>query len=168
LSGSWDGASDNSDCFVNHPFIRSTNVSCSTRQKWTAQLLARFGYAPGDGRFLPYILGGLAMTELNAVKQLTATGAPSGNIAAWSTGPWGGTATHEGVALGVGAQYAVSPWVSFGLDYVYALYGTQDHSGFTSFTSFYSFGSNSGVSLFNAPQNLRTQSARFVLNVRLD
>jgi hypothetical protein len=43
------------------------------------------------------------MTELNAVKQLTATGAPSGNIAAWSTGPWGGTATHEGVALGVGA-----------------------------------------------------------------
>jgi opacity protein-like surface antigen len=134
-------------------------------------LLARFGYAPGDGRFLPYVLGGVAMTQLQAVKQVTFAGVPPPNTSGFNTAPWGISALHEGVVVGAGAQYAVTPWISVGVDYLYSVYGTHEHGGTARFTSVSNFGgifSSSGSTLFNSPQDLTTHTARFVINFKLD
>jgi outer membrane immunogenic protein len=178
LSGSWSGANGNSDCFVTRSgfsFPGQTVSSCSATQDWSAQLLARLGYAPGDGRFLPYLLGGVGLARLNAEKQVTFTGSPPvGFQPAITTTPWGGAAVHQGLLLGVGAQYAITPWVSVGFEYLYGIYGTQEHGGITHFTSITNFGplagifTSSGNPVLQSPQNLTTQSARFVINFKLD
>jgi hypothetical protein len=43
LSGAWANAKDTSDCAVSHINIGS-NLSCSAKQDWSAQLLARFRF----------------------------------------------------------------------------------------------------------------------------
>jgi outer membrane immunogenic protein len=172
LSGTWSGAKGNSDCFVNHFFTGAATVSCSATQDWSANLLARLGYAPGDGRFLPYILGGLSMAQLQAAKQVTFGGLPPANSSVTTTIPWGSTAVHEGAVLGFGAQYAITPRVYVGLDYLYGVYGVQEHGSTASYRQISNFppfvSTFSGASLFNSPQNLTTHTARFVINFKLD
>ena len=77
----------------------------------------------------------------------------------------------QGAVLGVGAQYAVSPWVSVGLDYLYGIYGPQEHGGavgYTALSNFFGVFSSSGNLVVQSPQNLTTHTARFVINLKLD
>jgi outer membrane immunogenic protein len=69
LSGDGDINGTSSDC-LSGSVIPIGELICKTKQKWSAQLLARFGYAVGDGRFLPYALGGIAFTEFDATIQV--------------------------------------------------------------------------------------------------
>jgi outer membrane immunogenic protein len=160
LSGSWDDVNGTSDCFVDHSNLApGTTVNCDIKQKWSTQLLARFGYAPGDGRFLPYILGGVALTEFNTAMQVTGSvlGAP------FSVGPWGASRQHQGAVVGIGAQYAVRYGLSVGLEYLYTVYDTQEHSSRAAVT-----GVGIGSATLITPLNLTTHTARLVLNYKFD
>jgi opacity protein-like surface antigen len=114
------------------------------------------------------------MAQLKATKQYILAGLPPPRgsfLSAFDTAPVGSTAVHEGAVLGVGAQYAVSPSVSIGVDYLYGIYGPQEHGGFVGFTAVNNLGiatSFSGAMVVQSPQNLTIHTARFVLNVKLD
>lgn len=173
-SGSWSNVTGSGDCFVGKGNVIS-NMTCSTTQDATAQLLGRFGYAPGDGRFFPYVLGGIALTRMKATKQFTfATSGPGAvppNALDVNTTPWGQSAIHQGAVLGLGGQYVVWPGLSVGLDYLFTVYGVQDHGGQLSFTINSNFGgpfSSSGTNANPTPQNLTTHAVRFVVNYKLD
>jgi outer membrane immunogenic protein len=174
LSGSWADAKGTSDCAVFH-LAAGTSASCGAKQDWSAQLLARLGYAPGDGRFLPYILGGFGMAQLEATRQISngVAGIPPVGMSTFTVGTTGTSAVHEGVILGAGAQYAISPRVSVGFDYLYGIYGIQEHGGVGQFRSVFNSGFGpvqvfTSNALISAPQNLTTQTARFVINFKLD
>jgi opacity protein-like surface antigen len=121
---------------------------------------------PTTGRFLPYVLGGVATTQLKAIKQLTGAGSLGTQLL---TGPWGGAASHVGAALGVGAQYAVLPGLSVGLDYLYTVYGAQDHSGAGQWTRIDNMNTtSSSVGVFQSSQSLTTHTSRFIVNYKFD
>jgi hypothetical protein len=77
------------------------------------------------------------------------------------------------LSLCAGAQYAISPWVTVGFDYLYGIYGTNEQGGVASFRSVFNPGAGglqvfTGNGLLLSPQNLTTQTARFVINFKLD
>lgn len=116
FSGSWDsvrgqstgsvsptsnvvGTFQGAACFNNFSTIGLGNIltySCNAKQDWTVQILPKLGYTFADGRFLPYVTGGVALTELtvsNATGLTTVVpivgqlhGAPIGYSLALSSG----------------------------------------------------------------------------------
>jgi opacity protein-like surface antigen len=91
---------------------------CQDRHDWSAQFVTRFGSALGDGRMLPYVLGGVALSHLSFNRQIA-----SNVVETWSA-----SNQLSGVVLGGGLQYGLGPNVSVGAEYLHTSYGTQDFS----------------------------------------
>jgi opacity protein-like surface antigen len=173
LSGSWNGASGSSVgtipafTFTQAPIacLASANngsgisatVACNAKQLWTAQLLAKFGYAIGDGRLLPYVTGGIALTELDAGVNGTLSTAPPITVTSAAR------KTIAGSVLGVGAQYAFGHGWSAGAEYLYTRYNSQDFSSIISCSPTPCFPANPN---FVTNHDLATQTARLVVNFK--
>jgi outer membrane immunogenic protein len=181
LSGSWDdvrnlanGAGTTSitrltsaACFqsfalgaVGAPITSS--VSCNAKENWTAQALARIGYTFGNGRFLPYLSAGAAVTRLNIANTLTVV--PSA-VVLNQQDTWGANRNLVGAVLGGGAQYAVGNGFSIGVEYLYAVYDTKDFSSMASTTV--NGVPGNPVPLVNN-HDLTTQTVRLVGNYKFD
>jgi opacity protein-like surface antigen len=104
-------------------FCDSTNLLlCRTRQEWSSLFLARFGYAMGDGRLMPYVVSGLALARLRVDYDALGT-------------PYGTASTTPGAVFGAGLQYALGNGWSAGIEYLFTSYANQDfssvaHTGF--------------------------------------
>jgi outer membrane immunogenic protein len=166
LSGSWNDINGSSSCIGFNPFPATAGhtSSCNIKQEWSAQLVARFGYVPGDGRFFPYLLGGIALTQLKA--SLEGTGPPVPPANSSTSAAWGSSKQHQGGLIGVGLQYAFSPSLSVGVEYMLAIYGSQDHGSRTTVTSNFFGAPAPSVNFSNiaTPMNLTTSTARLVIN----
>jgi hypothetical protein len=86
-----------------------------------------------------------------------------------TTSPWGSNQLHEGGVLGAGIQYAVLPGLSVGLDYMFTLYGPQDHGSVANVAQLFnsSFGGvGAFLSVQRIPSNfgLVANTARVVMN----
>jgi opacity protein-like surface antigen len=78
-----------------------------------------------EGRLLPYITGGVALTHLTVNNSLMSN-APTEDI--FTTTTWGASRVLVGGVLGGGFQYALGGGLSVGAEYLYAIYGTKDFS----------------------------------------
>jgi opacity protein-like surface antigen len=157
-------------CFQNvnifTPAVPQTaSFSCSAKQDWTAQALTRAGYTFGDGRLLPYLSAGVGFTHLSFANTATLTRPPP--AAPFSEqDTWGANRELVGAVVGGGVQYALGNGFSFGIEYLYANYGTKDFSSMGMTTS-----SNPPASTpFPALENhdLTTQTIRIVGNYKFD
>jgi opacity protein-like surface antigen len=168
LSGSWSNISGNSDCVTFNPNGNPQTSTCDIKQVWSAQLLARFGYVPGDGRFFPYLFGGIALSQLNTSLQMTGPTPPLGSFTSTATAAWGSNKLHQGGVMGVGLQYAFSPSLSVGLEYMLAIYDIQDHGSRTTVTFNINGLQTSSLQNISTPMNLTTSTARVVMNYRFE
>lgn len=126
--------------------VTGPDVSSRLREEWSGRFLARFGYAFGDGRFLPYMVAGLALTQFDIDRTLD-VGVPLN---------WGGSKLYTGVVAGVGFQYAWTENLSLGAEYLFTQYGMQSHV--TDFAP--------GFNTFS--QNISSDTFRVVLNYKFD
>ncbi|HXW29702.1 MAG TPA: outer membrane beta-barrel protein [Xanthobacteraceae bacterium] len=106
----------------------SSSVSCNAEVDWAVQALTRLGYTFADGRFLPYIEGGVALAHLSVATSI-GVNTPVGP----ETDTFGKSSELVGVVLGGGAQYALGNGFSVGIEYLYARYPTEDFSGIGTF-----------------------------------
>jgi opacity protein-like surface antigen len=138
-----------------------TLVSCHADQDWTAQLLAKFGYALGDGRLLPYVTGGVALTDLRVrTSNIDGSGTPFPvNF------DWGTQKTLPGAVVGGGLQYAVGGGVSLGVEYLYTQYAGRDFSNFASCSPAVNCGTGTSFTI-SENHDLSTQTVRLVLNYK--
>jgi outer membrane immunogenic protein len=132
------------DCLSINPGI---DASCRLKAEWTGRLLARLGYALGDGRFLPYVVGGIAFTQFNTARSFF-DGVDTINS--------GGRQIAAGVTGGFGLQYAVTNELSLGLEYL-----------FTQYSAVLDKGDIPAVAVA-ASQNISSDTLRLVLNYRFD
>jgi outer membrane immunogenic protein len=124
LSGSWDDLDNTNFCFQTTTLLPGEVTNCRAEQKWSAQFLTRLGYAFDDGRLLPYVVGGVAVSRMNLhFTDTTFIG----------TVEWGSKRTMTGAVFGAGVQYALGNGFSLGLEYLYTRYGTQDFSSLATF-----------------------------------
>jgi len=181
FSGSWDGLHGTSigsitetsatgltagiGCFNGSVSITGLGatgtVSCTAKQEWTVQVLPRLGYTFADGRLLPYITGGVAVTKLHTSNFMTLSVVipPEGE-----TVPWGGNRVLTGGVLGAGLQYGIGNGLSFGVEYLYAKYSSQDFSGTGLLTSYAPLVVANTNNNFVSNQDLTTQTVRLVIN----
>jgi len=108
------------------PGFATTSLSCNAKVDWTGQALTRLGYTFGDGRFLPYIEGGVAVTHLTTANSILFS--IPGSVFVEETDAFGKSSELVGVVLGGGTQYALGNGFSIGVEYLYAKYPTQDFS----------------------------------------
>lgn len=143
LAFSAGGLSRNGDCLSINPGL--VDVSCRLKAEWTSRLLARLGYAIGDGRLVPYLTGGLAFTQFNTVRSFDDGFGPLTS---------GGTQVAAGVIAGLGLQYAITNNLSLGLEYLFTQYAAVRDS-------------NSSQGTVSS-QNISSDTARVILNYRFD
>jgi outer membrane immunogenic protein len=177
LSGSWNSAGGNSDCFTNHPDstvtinnlgghqVFTSVFQCKDQLDWTMQGLARAGYAIDDGRLLPYILGGVAVSRFDVDFKVDETSELPALTAASRFRYGTGEQNYVGVVLGGGVQYALLDNISVGLEYLHAGYGSKNYrsTGHESFDISGVFDSSSNFPAAGR-QDLRTDTVRAVLN----
>ncbi|MGH7488172.1 MAG: outer membrane protein, partial [bacterium] len=140
LSGSYGDVRGTGSCMASVP---SPFLNCETKLDWTIQMLARFGYAMGDGRFLPYITGGAVLSRIG-INRVFDVGIPE---------VWGEKRWTPGGAIGAGFEYAFGNGFSLGLEYLYTGYFNQNYS------TLISCGCDSV-----SEQSLNTHSVRVSLN----
>lgn len=151
---------------LNPPVSVSTSLACDAKVDWTVQALTRLGYTFGDGRFLPYVVAGVALTRLSIATSINFNlSFPSGS----QSDVFGKSRDVAGVVLGGGAQYALGNGFSIGLEYLYARYPSQDFSSIGTFSC--SGGACGGLPanfLHSAQENrdLTTNTVRAVLNYK--
>jgi outer membrane immunogenic protein len=142
-----------------NPASSTDTLTCNTKEDWTGQVLARFGYTFLDGRFLPYVTAGVALTHLQATRSLVATIPATGQTFAPVT--WGASKVLDGAVVGLGAQYALGHGLSIGAEYLYAKYGSAD---------FTSIAQNNPFDIAGPPvqetHDLATQTVRIVVNYK--
>lgn len=109
---------------VNTAFVNVATVSCNVKQDWNAQALTKLGYAFGDGRFLPYITGGIALTHIN----VSTTNSVAFGTTEFAQDSFGANRVMYGGSLGAGAQYALGHGFSVGVEYLYTFYPSEDLS----------------------------------------
>jgi outer membrane immunogenic protein len=183
FSGSWDGARGTSigslqplttvgieapvACFAGtvsfgSPKSFTNTYSCAAKQQWAIQMLPRLGYTFADGRFLPYVTGGVAFTKLSISNTVTSTSTPP----AVNLGIWGGDRLLEGAVFGTGFQYGIGNALSVGVEYLYAKYSTQDFSSVGTMANTISAPS---PTIFDSASShdLTTQTVRVVVNYNL-
>lgn len=114
------------------PASLNTTLSCSAKVDWTVQALTRLGYTFADGRLLPYVEGGVALTHLSINTSINFSESVQGQNVTESD-VFGKSSELVGIVLGGGAQYALGDGFSFGIEYLYAKYPTQDLSSIGSF-----------------------------------
>lgn len=142
ISFSAGSLSRTGDCLSINPAL---DVSCRLKAEWTGRLLARLGYAFGDGRFVPYLAGGLAFTQFNTARSFDDGFGPITS---------GGTQIATGVIAGLGLQYAITNDLSLGIEYLFTQYSAVRDANF-----------NQGTV---SSQNISSDTARVVLNYRFD
>jgi outer membrane immunogenic protein len=136
------GLSRSGDCLSINPAL---DVSCRLKAEWTGRLLAKLGYAIGDGRLVPYLAGGLAFTQFNTDRSFDDGFGPLKS---------GGTQIAAGVIAGLGLQYAITSNLSLGLEYLFTQYAAVRDANFTQGTV--------------SSQNISSDTARILLNYRFD
>jgi outer membrane immunogenic protein len=107
--------------------IPGTNLTYRDKLDWFGTVRGRIGYAIGDqGRWLPYITGGLAYghSELNG----------GGNVAATAVGFTSST-TNVGWTIGAGLEWAFADKWSAKVEYLYMDLGTGPTIPLTAVTS---------------------------------
>lgn len=123
FSGSWNGANGDKSCVVGDVGGPPPDeISCKVKQNWNALFLTRLGYAFDDGRLLPYVVGGVALTQLQSQFSAEFGG---GALVLQS----GERKNMVGGVLGAGLQYALGNGLSVGVEYLYTRYGNADFSG---------------------------------------
>jgi len=150
LSGSWGKLDNTNFCFQTSALSPGETASCRATQNWSTQFLTRLGYAFDDGRLLPYVVGGVAIAHMN----LSLSDSFLGNTVAWGT-----DRTLTGAVFGAGVQYALGNGYSFGLEYLYTRYGSQDFSSITTFNGI-------PFSVSADRSDLTTQTLRAVVNYK--
>ncbi len=127
----------------------------ASRLDWLGTVRARLGQASFDGRFFPYVTGGLAYGRV--------TGAGTFSCPTCAAGEGGGFNASEiqaGWTVGVGAEYAVNRRLSAKVEYLYVQMPTEafnlPNGGF----------GGPGVAVYNAQANqqLDTNIIRVGLN----
>lgn len=155
FAGSWSSAHGSKDCIVGDlsgPPI--DEILCRVKKNWTGMFLARFGYALGDGRFLPYILSGVALTQFKMDFSADFFG---GGLVMESSQ----SRTLAGGTVGAGFQYAVGNGLSVGIEYLYTKYAAADFSA-----PVFANGAQAGVA--TQRNDLSSQSLRFVANYKFN
>jgi outer membrane immunogenic protein len=114
--------------FLN-PSPITINASCKAKQDWSALALARLGYAFDEGRFLPYLAAGLAVSQMTFTDTIFYSATFTG-ITSQTTNNV--SRTLVGVALGAGVQYALGNNFSMGIEYLYTKFPSEDFSNGTS------------------------------------
>jgi outer membrane immunogenic protein len=172
LSGSWSNLTGSSACIGLNPSTVATTSTCEIKQEWSAQLVTRFGYAPGDGRLLPYILGGIVIARLDPSLETIAGMPPPDSFFTSFGASWGAARQHQGALVGVGLQYAWGPGLSVGFELLHAIYDMQDQGSRTSTTTIVNNGgepnSFTNERFIPTALNLTTNSVRVVMNYRFD
>jgi outer membrane immunogenic protein len=190
LSGSWDNVSGASSSTLALPALlpnaqspaacyqlvnlnaiggAANTYSCQAKQDWSVQALARVGYAIADGRFLPYVTGGVGFTHLTVANSITfVQGFPGAPVQIQNV--FGSDKVLLGLIIGGGAQYAFGNGFSIGAEYQYAKYATQDFSSIATSTCVGACG-GAGITthLFPAQEShdLTTNTVRVVLNYKI-
>ncbi len=103
--GQYSGAKTTAPCAV------AAGATCSTQQKWLADISGRLGYA--SDRALVYVSGGYAFTNY------TFTQTQPTPIVTWTP------AARSGWTAGAGVEYAVTNNLIYGLEYKYYDFGTK-------------------------------------------
>jgi outer membrane immunogenic protein len=165
LSGTWGNVKGSSfaanvpsgppAACLNMIYIGGFDVNCRAQQDWTGQLLVKAGYAIGDGRFLPYFTGGIALSSLDMKTSLLS----SAGIFPPSTYVWGTQKLLVGGVLGGGVQYAFGNGISIGAEYLFTAYAGGD---FTSDVTYPSL----TVAPNREQHDLTTNTLRFVVNYK--
>ena len=118
----WSGAQFRGDVnttTIVGPAVVSNAGSAQVGQNWFGTTRVRLGYAFSD-RFLPYITGGLAYSELAGNLRDTAVL----NLGLIALAQGSNQTTSVGWTLGAGLEYALTDSVSFKTEYLY-----QNYSG---------------------------------------
>ena len=102
------------------PFPFIANDAFEWRSRWQASARGRIGYA--WDRWMLYVTGGAAFTNLTVSSNYIATGVFPASISSESRTVWGPT-------VGAGFEYAFAQNWSFGLEGRYAWYGTHRFNG---------------------------------------
>lgn len=126
--------------------VTGPDVTSRLREEWSGKFLTRLGYAFGDGRLLPYLVGGLALTQFDIDRTLD-VGVPIN---------WGGSKLYTGVVAGLGFQYAWTEKLSLGAEYLFTQYGMQYHV------------TNFGPAFNAFSQKISSDAFRVVLNYKFD
>ena len=143
----------------------SVSVACSAKVDWTAQAVVRLGRTFGDGRFLPYLEGGLSFVHMSIATSINEL---IGFVTA--TDSFGRSGVLPGAVLGGGAQYAFGNGFSIGAEYLYARYASQDFSGSGTATCAPGCGTPVQTLIVHTAQenrDLSSSTIRAVLNYKL-
>ncbi len=93
------------------PGVPATSITYQDKLEWFGTVRGRIGYAVGDqGRWLPYITGGLAYGQGN----INGGGSTAGTAVAFNT-----TTTYVGWTIGAGLEWAFANDWSAKLEYLY-------------------------------------------------
>lgn len=153
-AANWSGAEGSENCYSHLP--GGMQASCATKQPWDVRWLTQLGYSFGDGRWLPYFTGGIALSKMSIETNIT-QGATVQTRSAQSN--------LVGVVLGGGIEWAANRQLSLGVQYLHTAFADQDFSSM-------GFGYVNGVQNFrfrsHANQDLRTDVIRLTLNIKID
>lgn len=176
VSGSWDSANENSNCFANNPDVDEytghlilehhvATYRCQSSLDWTVQGLAKLGYAFDDGRLLPYAIGGIAVSGFQANFSRDMSDELPALIETSHFAYDTGQQDLVGAVFGGGVQYAVGHGVSLGVEYLHTDYGRNGYRGQGHAVENVSgdFESNSDFPA-SGHDDLRTDEVRAVLN----
>lgn len=128
------------------PGVADYFFTTSVRQDWMATIRPRVGVA--FDRFLVYVTGGVAFSEVSFAQTVSFAGAPP------STGIGSASATKTGWVAGAGFEYAFAPRWSARFEYLHSDFGSI---GFTAVTTTALINSTSSASF-------RTDLARVGVN----
>lgn len=144
---------------LDFPNNSATHYKCNANQNWTFLMLFRAGYVVGDGRLLPYIIAGPALTGLRLTGEMAHSQTGTTIRASW--GPE--TRVLFGGVIGSGIKYALNDRVAIGMEYLFARYPNQD---FTTIARTTDIAGGISSKTIQQGSDLMTHSVRVTANYR--
>jgi outer membrane immunogenic protein len=112
--GSWAEIEEALTCATGY----GANLTCGSKIRDFETVRGRIGYAFGPtGSFLAYLTGGWATASVGAF--VAALSPPFESVTQWER--------HNGFAVGGGAEYGITPWLSLKAEILYVWLDGKDH-----------------------------------------
>jgi outer membrane immunogenic protein len=101
----------------------SASAHISSKLDYLGTVRARVGLPIADGRFMPYVTAGMAYGQVNSSAAIDVVPAASENSSPTHFAA-SRNLTRVGWTVGAGAEYAITPQITFGAEYLYTDLGT--------------------------------------------
>jgi outer membrane immunogenic protein len=135
--GSFHGKASRTTTGSALPFLGGTpTITSSVNANWLFTARGRLGWTFGN--LLPYVTGGLAVTQLSANNSYSDDVAGFG---ATATGTWSASKTKAGWVIGGGIEWAFTKNWSVRAEYLHVHFGSIDASGVVSIPGSTNYGS---------------------------